>query len=292
MHYLAYIYAVFFVGRAAFEFRDLCRSGYPRWLLGIEVLSKVLVFAGITFYITRGGTDGQARLLWSYAIVPIIGLEVMLRIFAIRHEEQDLDLSEATNRATDKVAVAITALVLCPAAYMGFRFAYPEPSGLACAVLGVAVAVGFGLAFCWPKLAGCFKSVSERKIAEWLRSNAPFNRSPDEIELLDNSMQGWPGFEESVRCQLFRIRYGDDLYVGLTGPATHCLATPITKDCSISERYDAYRSWFADYASRLLLLRAAKNFPEDFQQLVRDALSKPPNTDEPQCPRAANQPGG
>lgn len=274
MRYLAYGYALFFIGWSAFEFHDLRRSRYPRWLLGVEVVSKILMFAGMALYFIQRGVAEELRSFWSVGVFPIVGVEVMLRVFAIRHEEQDLEFSAAGNRRIQHFALVATGFVLGPAAYMNLRFAYPEIPWSACAVLIVAVAIGFGLAFCWPRLSGCFKSISERNMVNWLEANKQFGRSPDEIELLDNSLQKWPGFEEEKPCQLFRVRYGQDWYIGLTGPATHCLATPMSKDIPLSEIYELYRDWFADHAFRLIIREAAKDCPEDFRELVEDALKE------------------
>ena len=272
MRYLAYGYALFFIGWSVFELRDLRRLRYPRWLLGIEVSSKLLLVAGMLLNFIEHGVVGPLQSSWRMAIFPIVGLEFMLRVLAIRNEEQDLELSASANRLVEQVTVPLTGLIIGPAAYMGFRFAYPEGSSSAFAVLMVAVAIGFGLAFCWPRLSGCFKSTSERKMVEWLESSEPFRRPPDEIELFDNSMQQWPGFEKEIRCQLFRIRYGEHWYVGLTGPATQCLTMPAVRDSSAADVYEAYKEWFADHVSRMLLREAAQDFPEDFRKIVEEAL--------------------
>lgn len=168
MRYLAFAYAIFFIGWSVFELRDLQRSRYPRWLLGIEVVSKLLMVTGMLLYFVQHGVAGQLHSVWETAIFPIVGLEVMLRVLAIRNDEQDLALSSVGNRRAGQFGLGMTAFVVGPAAYMGFRFAYQEASPSTFVLLVIAAAVGFGLAYRWPKLSGCFRSISERNMVEWL----------------------------------------------------------------------------------------------------------------------------
>jgi hypothetical protein len=274
MRYLAIAYVLFFIGWSLLELRDLRRSRYPQWLLAVEAVSKLLLIGGILLHLAEHGVAEQFRAAWGTAIFLIVGLESMLRVVAIRHDEDDLELSPADNHRAKQIALGLTCLVVGPAAYMGFRFAYPDTSWTVVALLFVAAVIGFGLAFCWPRMLGCFKSVSERNMVEWLESRAEFGAPPDEIALLDNSKQTWPGFEGEIRCQLFRIRFGQDWYIGLTGPATHCLPAPTGSEYSVSVLYERYRDWFADHVSRSLIRQAAKGLPDDFREIVEDALAE------------------
>lgn len=280
MHYLAYVYAILFVAWCVWELSDLRRSRYPWWLLIIEGIWKVLLCALITLYITRQGAVEQDYSFLRVAVFLIVGFEVMLRVLALRHEELDLDLSESNNRLAVRIALVITGLFLVPAVYITVRFAWPEPSPTPWIWLAVAVTSGFALAYCWPKLPGVFPSSGHREMVKWLESNGPYHRSPDQIELLDNSAQEWPMFEEKIQCQLFRIRYNQEWYVGFVGPATHCFSTPVPEGRSLSEIYQAYMEWFADHASRALIMDAVRDMPDDFRKLVHEAVSdnQPPNT--------------
>lgn len=275
MRYLAYGYVFFFVGLAVFDVVELRRSRYPGWVLGISAASKFILLAGMGFYLLPDAVVG-AQSFWAALVFPNVALEVALQVYGIWHEEEDFELSPADKRGNLQFALGLLICILGPAIYMNLRFAFPTLIPISWAGVILAVIVGCALAVWLPRAKTCFRSISERNLVTWLEANEDLARRPDLLELVDNSRQKWPGFEEEKQCQLFRIRYGQRCFIGLTGPTTHCLDISVDAEILPAEAYDRFRAWFADDLARKIILDVAKGYTGEFRKIVEDTLTIDP----------------
>ena len=65
---------------------------------------------------------------------------------ALRHEEEDFDLSPADRRGSQQIALGLLVCLLSPAIYMNLRFAFPAPFAISWAGAIFALIAGFPLA--------------------------------------------------------------------------------------------------------------------------------------------------
>jgi hypothetical protein len=103
------------------------------------------------------------------------------------------------------------------------------------------------------KVADEFKSPTARaagRLAAWLSEPNQYGFAPTDIELLDESRQPWPGFDQPVECFLFRYDYdlpnGTLQGVGLVGPVTWAFAVDPT-EISPADLYSLFAGWQAEH---------------------------------------------
>lgn len=109
---------------------------------------------------------------------------------------------------------------------------------------------------------------AEGELAAWLALPKQFGLAPQEIELVDELRQHWPGFEEPVDCYLFSYEYQlrglGWSGIGIVGPLTHSLRIDL-EDFPPSDIYALYAGWQAEHES-ISLVDAARLTESDRQR--------------------------
>ncbi|MBX3415706.1 MAG: HEAT repeat domain-containing protein [Pirellulales bacterium] len=109
------------------------------------------------------------------------------------------------------------------------------------------------------------------ELTAWLALPKQFGLPPQEIELVDETRQHWPGYEEPIDCFLFSYEYrlpgGGWSGLGIAGPLTLSLSVDL-EDFPPSDIYDLYAGWQAEHEA-ISLVDAAELSTEDRTTLQR-----------------------
>jgi hypothetical protein len=91
---------------------------------------------------------------------------------------------------------------------------------------------------------------AEGELAAWLALPKQYGLAPQEIELVDELRQYWPGYEDPVDCFLFSYEYrlpgGGWSGIGVVGPLTQSLRIDL-EDFPPSDIYALYAGWQAEH---------------------------------------------
>ena len=120
---------------------------------------------------------------------------------------------------------------------------------------------------------------AEAMVALELAQPTFFGMPPAELTLVDARTQFWPGYEEPVRCYLFRYAYrlaaGEYSNVAIAGPLVHAFAADLS-DLPPDDIYAVYAGWHVEdesiYEVRVEALAAAQRTEQDrFERRLREA---------------------
>ncbi|MEX0867713.1 MAG: HEAT repeat domain-containing protein, partial [Pirellulales bacterium] len=114
---------------------------------------------------------------------------------------------------------------------------------------------------------------AEGELALWLAEPTQFGWPPAEMELLDETTQYWPGFDQPQPCYLFRFTYRlreNELNgVGIAGPLVYAVSVDLA-DLPPADIYALYAGWQAEHAE--ISERAFATLSEAEQQTVAQQL--------------------
>lgn len=92
---------------------------------------------------------------------------------------------------------------------------------------------------------------AEGELALWLAEPTQFGWPPTAIELVDETRQYWPGFDELQPCYLFRYRYPlqqtELTGIGIAGPLVHAISSCDLSDLPPADIYAVYAGWHAEH---------------------------------------------
>jgi hypothetical protein len=93
-------------------------------------------------------------------------------------------------------------------------------------------------------------AAAEGEIASWLAEPAQIGLAPQQLELIDQRNQAWPGYSQTVNCYLFRFEYhlprGTFRSVGIVGPVVHAFSTDLS-GLPTEDIYAIYAGWHAEH---------------------------------------------
>jgi hypothetical protein len=91
---------------------------------------------------------------------------------------------------------------------------------------------------------------AEADLALWLAQPSQVGIPPERLELVDERLQFWPGYDDPVECYLFRFTYsfanGQYSNIGIAGPSTHAFSADVG-DLSPDDIYAAFAGWDAQH---------------------------------------------
>lgn len=218
MHLLELGYGVILFAWIIFQVRSLAKDGFPHFVIAAEALAGVMLLFGLLSF-------GSSRLptfspqWWRVILALLLVAESALRVWTVRYEPFDVEVSTGVNRAIVGIAVVVELALIVPAIYLintsvpptAWRTGYLLPRGL-------AIALGLSIGWFLPRFPGLPLTNAQSKFVEYLCSPLEYDAPPDEIHTIDSRHRRWPGRKGNVFCTLFRFRYGDEWGVGLVGP--------------------------------------------------------------------------
>lgn len=91
---------------------------------------------------------------------------------------------------------------------------------------------------------------AEAELALWLAQPSQVGIPPEQLELVDERSQYWPGYDDPVECYLFRFTYsfanGQYSNIGIAGPLTHAFSADLG-DLGPDDIYAAFAGWDAQH---------------------------------------------
>lgn len=91
---------------------------------------------------------------------------------------------------------------------------------------------------------------AEAELALWLAEPTQMGIPPARLELVDERLLYWPGFNDPVACYLFRFLYpfrkGTYSNIGIAGPLTHAFSADL-EDLPPNDIYAAFAGWHAKH---------------------------------------------
>ncbi|MEX0819221.1 MAG: HEAT repeat domain-containing protein [Pirellulaceae bacterium] len=91
---------------------------------------------------------------------------------------------------------------------------------------------------------------AEAELSLWLAQPSQMGIPPTHLELLDQRVQHWPGYEEPIECFLLRFTYqlpaGEYSNVGIAGPLTHAFGADLL-DLPPDDIYAAFAGWHVEH---------------------------------------------
>ncbi|RZJ71748.1 hypothetical protein [Flavobacterium sp.] len=88
-----------------------------------------------------------------------------------------------------------------------------------------------------------------QQMVDWVSHPLEFGRAPDTVRLLDQKELFWIT-QHIETCYLVEFTFGDDYYIGFTGPITWCFLAIDFKKLTFRELYERYAGWhiaFSEY---------------------------------------------
>jgi hypothetical protein len=166
-------------------------------------------------------------------------------------ESPDADLSAEQNRIVNIVSLLAATVAELPAILITLFHLWPDRSAalylgsVAAVLLGVVLAIR-------SRPVSAFEPNAIREMKDWLSSPLELGRHPDEIRLIDERRQSWPGLEKPVRTALVAFRYDEEWNVGLVGPITFAFAGKQLSPEDPEKAYEEYRAWYRKQRIRSL----------------------------------------
>ena len=116
-------------------------------------------------------------------------------------------------------------------------------------------------------------SQAESDLASWLAEPMQFGAAPQTIQLVDQALQNWPGFDEPTKCYLFEYSYamptGPLRNIGIAGPVVYSLMCDM-RDFPPADIYAAYAGWQAEHEE--IIETPAEHLSAEQQQWVETAV--------------------
>lgn len=156
----------------------------------------------------------------------------------------DLDLSDTQNHVVNLITVLTGAAVELPAILITFFHLWPERS--AALYLGAIAAVCLGIVIATRLRPASRGQGPVQEMDDWLASPLEFGRRPDEIRLIDERRQHWPGIDALIPTALVAFRYDEEWNVGLVGPATFAFVGKQLSPDDPERAYTEYRAWYEE----------------------------------------------
>lgn len=120
------------------------------------------------------------------------------------------------------------------------------------------------------------EALAEAEIVVHLAEPTQFGLPPTQCELLDQTTQFWPGYDNPIECFLFHYTYraGGSQFanVGIVGPLTRSVVTDLT-DLPPPDIYAFYAGWQTEHEDirEVSATEAERAFPADLSKLRRRA---------------------
>ncbi len=111
-------------------------------------------------------------------------------------------------------------------------------------------------------------AIAEAELALWLAQPQQLGLPPQNIEVVDQRMLYWPGYDERQSCFLFRYQYqlpqGEWSNIGMAGPLVHSFAADLA-DLPVSDIYAAFAGWHAEHPEIFEIPSEQWNFAQQRQ---------------------------